>query len=78
MHLGSEAIDRFSKEIRNISAVTIGVSAATFEKVCELLIETRGKIIEMANSDPEADRVYQVGLQVFPLSRSVKRKKGAE
>ena len=68
MRLGQEAIDRHAKETRDISSLTVGISAPTFGKIIELLSDTRKRIVEMSNNDADADRVYQVNLQLFPLS----------
>lgn len=75
MRLGQEAIDRHAKETRDISTLTVGISAPTFGKIIELLSDTRKRIVEMANNDSDADRVYQVNLQLFPLS-TIDEKKG--
>jgi len=68
MHLAQEAIDRHPRKERYIGTVTVGVSTEVFEKIKQLLIDTNNKIAEIANTDNNADRVYQINLQAFPLS----------
>lgn len=69
MRLAQEAIDRYRHPERNIAGMTLGISEKSYEKIQALLIETRKKIVEIANNDETADRVYQVNFQTFPLSR---------
>lgn len=69
MRLGIEAIDRYDSSIRDISSLSIGISETGFKKITAMIAEFRKSIAEVANADNEADRVYQVNFQVFPLSR---------
>jgi len=68
MRLAQEAMDRYNKDIRDISTLTIGVSKEKIEIIKEILEETRDKIAEIANSEKRGDCVFQVNLQFFPLS----------
>ncbi|MGB7566926.1 MAG: TIGR02147 family protein [Chitinivibrionales bacterium] len=77
MRLAQEAMDRFDRNRRYIGTQTVGVSAETFNAIRELIIETKNKIAELANSDRAADRVYQINFQAFPLSEPPKRKESA-
>jgi uncharacterized protein (TIGR02147 family) len=69
MKLGIEAIDRYDSSIRDISSLSIGISETGFKKISAMIAEFRKTIAEVANADNDADRVYQVNFQVFPLSR---------
>jgi uncharacterized protein (TIGR02147 family) len=70
MRLAQESLDRHPLDERYIGTATVGVSEETFRKIKEILIGASDKIAEIANADANADRVYQVNLQAFPLSRS--------
>jgi uncharacterized protein (TIGR02147 family) len=76
MRLAQEALDRFGLDERYIGTATVGVSAKAFERIKQVLIDTSDRIAEIANADPEADRVYQVNLQAFPLSNPSDEKAG--
>ena len=69
MRLAQEALDRVGINERYIGTVTVGVSAAGFERIRQVLIDTNNTIAEIANADDEADRVFQINLQAFPLSK---------
>jgi len=69
LRLALEALDHATVEERYIGTVTVGVSTAAFERIRNVLIETNNKIAEIANADDEADRVFQINLQAFPLSK---------
>jgi uncharacterized protein (TIGR02147 family) len=65
--LAREAMDRFSREERLFSAVTIGIDNEGYERIVAELREFRRKVAEIAQQRP-ADRVIQVNFQAFPVS----------
>ena len=67
--LGTEALVRFPKSERDISTLSISLSKESFLKVTDVIYEAREKIREIERQDTEPEKVYQVNLQVFPLSR---------
>jgi len=66
--LALESFDRFEREDRDISTMTVGVSQSALGQIKELLRETRGRIAEIAAGDAHSDRVFQINMQVFPFS----------
>ncbi len=70
MRLAQEALDRYPREERYIGTVTVGASAVAFEQIRKVLMDANEKIAEIANADADADRVYQVNVQAFPLSKA--------
>ena len=69
MRLAQEALDRYPAAEREIRATTLGVSRKTVDEIRAILTDARQRIIELANGDDAADRVYQLNLQLFPLSK---------
>ncbi|MEN9354869.1 MAG: hypothetical protein RL318_2194 [Fibrobacterota bacterium] len=69
MDLAREALERFPREERNASTVTVGISARGWETISRRIDELRREILEIARDDDEADRVYQVNIHAFPLTR---------
>jgi uncharacterized protein (TIGR02147 family) len=70
--LAAEAIERIPKEQRDISTLTLSTSAACLEAIRERLSEVRQEIMEMVKMDGNAEEVYQLNFQVFPLTHNLK------
>jgi uncharacterized protein (TIGR02147 family) len=68
--LAREAIDRFALLERDISCLTLNVSAPTFETIKNEVRQFRKKLMSLSEEDNESDRVIQCNFQIFPLSRS--------
>jgi uncharacterized protein (TIGR02147 family) len=69
LDLAKESIDRFRKEERDISTLTLSFSRELYETIHERLKGFRREILELVKNDPgRVDRVYQVNFQIFPLS----------
>lgn len=69
--LGHDAIDGFSKELRDISEVYMTLSPSGFELAREEIAKLRKKLLIISEKDTGADRVYQCTLQLFPLTKTV-------
>ena len=68
MELAIEALDRYSKEERDVSALTISLSDQAFAQVKEDIRALRKKILAMTELDVAPTKVYQCNFQFFPLS----------
>jgi uncharacterized protein (TIGR02147 family) len=68
-----EALDRVDKEERNITAYTLKLSRKGYESAKQKLEELGKELLASADAETEADRVYQVNLQLFPVSRSANK-----
>lgn len=67
--LASEAFQRCSPEERTMSSTTFSISAKTLDLFRRRIRELRSEFLEAARLDEECDRVYQLNLNLFPLSR---------
>lgn len=74
IRLAQEAMDRYPRDDRYVGSATVGISARAFLQIKQLLIDTSDKIAEIANADNDADRVYQVNFQAFPMSKAPQTK----
>ena len=73
-NLAVEALETVSKEERDISGITMGLSKEGFEAVKAELANFRRRIKEIAEqSESEKESVYRINLQLFPLSGEVKK-----
>jgi uncharacterized protein (TIGR02147 family) len=69
MELAIDSMDRYSKEERDVSALTISLSDEAFGKVREEIRSLRKRILAMTEVDTAPSKVYQCNIQFFPLSQ---------
>ncbi len=70
LDLAKESIDRFPKDERDISTLTLSFSKELYGVIHEKLKGFRREMLELVKNDTNAvDRVYQVNFQIFPLSK---------
>jgi uncharacterized protein (TIGR02147 family) len=68
--LAKHAIQNIPKLDRDISTLTLSISSKTLESIRERIKQLRRELLELARTDGFADRVHQVNIHVFPVSRS--------
>jgi uncharacterized protein (TIGR02147 family) len=74
--LGLKALNDLPKEKRNITGVTLGISKETYKTICKEIKAFRTRLLQIAEPDEEADSVYQLNFQFFPVSRTdIERKR---
>jgi len=76
MRLASESIERCAAAERDITAVTVAVSAETYSSIKEKLLRMRKEILELAENDKKPDKIMQLNLQFFPLSDDLNKRDG--
>jgi uncharacterized protein (TIGR02147 family) len=76
MDLAKEALESFPKSERSAATLTLGLSEAGYKAMEEKLKALRKELVEIARFDKGIDRVVQVNLHAFPLTRPSKGKKG--
>ena len=69
MDMAKEAIDRHPLEHRDISSVTFSVSKETYNDIKTELIACRKRILGMVDRSESEDRVCQLNMQLFPLTK---------
>ncbi|MBK8802101.1 MAG: TIGR02147 family protein [Fibrobacteres bacterium] len=70
LELAGQSLARHDRDLRHISTLTVGLDAEHFEVVREKVRNFRRELIALASEIPHSDRVYQVNLQLFPLTRT--------
>jgi uncharacterized protein (TIGR02147 family) len=65
-----EAIDGIPRQQRDYSTMTMCYSLDGYKKVRELLKHTREELSRIEECDHGRNRVYQINMQLFPLSKS--------
>ncbi len=68
MNLAQRALDAIPKERRDISTLTLSISEDSVERIKEKIRDMRRELLEIARADERTDAVYQVNLQLFPLT----------
>jgi uncharacterized protein (TIGR02147 family) len=68
--LARKAIQELPRTRRNVTGLTLGISRKSYEQICGEISEFQEKIMDIANLDGEADRVYQLNFQLFPISKA--------
>lgn len=69
MALAEAAMDEIPRTRRNISGLTVGISRGTYDEMVARIGAFRAELAEFANRDQKADRVYQLTINLFPLSK---------
>jgi uncharacterized protein (TIGR02147 family) len=73
--LARNAIDHLPRHVRNVSGVTVGISRTAYDQIVEEINDFRTRIVNIAGKDIDSDRVYQVSVHFFPLSKTNIRKR---
>ena len=68
-----EAIENIDPNEREISSITFVMGSKNRQKIKETIQRFRREILAMTEKDPDADNVYQLNLQLFPLLRDKKK-----
>jgi uncharacterized protein (TIGR02147 family) len=63
------AIELVRREQRDISALTVCISASTVAELKERIHRFRDELLERCDTDPKPGAVYQVNIQLFPLTQ---------
>ncbi|MEN9353207.1 MAG: hypothetical protein RL318_532 [Fibrobacterota bacterium] len=66
---GMESLLRHPLEERSTTCLLLAMSETSYRQSVEILGEAAQRCLGLAASDPEVDRVWQVALQIFPVSR---------
>jgi uncharacterized protein (TIGR02147 family) len=67
MRLGTEAISRFAPNLREINGTTLRLSGSDVPRVKTLLQNFQRQLLDFAASSQNADQIYQLNFQFFPL-----------
>ena len=73
IRLAGESLDRHPKEVRDISTVTIGIKRDRMVEMRERIADFRKSIMHLAEEDQEPDDVFQLNIQLFPLTDTGKK-----
>ncbi len=69
MRLAMESLSRHQPEKRNISTVTITLSEGDLGRVNDVIGQFRETLLRMARDEKTPDKVYQLNVQLYPLTQ---------
>jgi uncharacterized protein (TIGR02147 family) len=76
IRLAGEALERIPKEERDISTLTLSLSKTGFEYMRECLRQCRRQLLEIAEKETNAECVYHVDFQMFPVTQFHRKEAG--
>jgi uncharacterized protein (TIGR02147 family) len=69
--LAENALMKYPKEERDISTLTLGISSEEITRIKEIIRRARQEILAVAESSKKREYVYQLNVQLFPMSENV-------
>lgn len=73
LHRAVESFELAKSEERLTSSTTFGISEKMFRDFIKKVRELRATLMEMARTDEHPEAVYQLNINLFPLSERVKK-----
>jgi uncharacterized protein (TIGR02147 family) len=68
--LAQQSLGRHPRNVRDFSTLTIALSKAEMETIREVTDQYRKSIIKVIHESGPGDTVYQLNVQIFPMTRS--------
>jgi uncharacterized protein (TIGR02147 family) len=68
--LAAEAVQNFSSEERSVTSLVVCVRAKTMEEIRRRITTFQQELLALCDADEEPELVCQMGMQLFPLSRT--------
>jgi len=69
LDLAKQAFDIWDRKLRDVSTLTLSISADEFKKIQEKINQVQEEILLLAQNAKKTDRVYQINFYSFPLTR---------
>lgn len=67
IRLAAKAVADFPNDIRHVTNTTLSMSKESYEKALRRIETMRYELLELAASDDEADQIYQLNINLFPM-----------
>lgn len=74
MDLAKEALERIPKEQRDASTLTLGLSREGYRAATAKIATLRKELLDIARFDRSIDRVVQINMHIFPLTKISKER----
>lgn len=73
IRLAEESISRFEKKDRDISTITLCIDEKHLPEIRDYISNFRSSLINLVNSYEGSSKVYQLNIQLFPLSSDLEK-----
>ena len=71
--LAVRSLDEIPVKERNVSGMTFGVSEDAYQRIIKEIEDFRRRVTSIVMQDTEENRVYRLNVQLFPLSKNLKK-----
>lgn len=71
--LAIRSLDEVPVDERNVSGMTFGVSEETYQRITKEIADFRRRITAIAMQDTNENRIYRLNVQLFPLTKDLKK-----
>lgn len=69
VELAAESLDQVPVTERNITGVTMALSPESYRQITEEIRSLQDRILALAEKEDQANRVYQMNVMLFPVSK---------
>ena len=69
MYLAAESLYNHDRDDRNVSSVTFTVNRKDLPDISDMIDQFRTTLMAYSKNTDRPDNVYQLGIQLFPLTR---------
>jgi uncharacterized protein (TIGR02147 family) len=69
LHLAERSLEAHPKEVRDISTLTIAIKSECIPDIQRIIADAREAIRQRIDLDKDPDTIYQLNLQLFPLTQ---------
>ena len=78
LEFAADSIDRFGPQDRSVSGVTFTVNRECYERIAHEIDAFRKKIVAIASEAEDADQIYRLNVQLFPMTWNINSSKEME
>lgn len=71
MQLGQSSLCRFDKGERDVSTLTVSCNTDDMQRIKDSISKLRSEITEIVCESQNANQVFQINIQLFPLSKKI-------
>ncbi len=78
IQLGAESMTRFSGDEREVSGTTLRLNRSEIPHIVKMIRDLRKRVLSIAANSNDADQIYQLNFQLFPLVSTDRKSRTSE